>query len=146
MRDNIWRTKKVDLFIYSGRRELNENFFELEPEAWVNLETGDTYQVDEYPFGRTANVVCAIANPNRFLKTINNLKINFDYRLYPDHHYFSKKDLEFDFERPILTTEKDAARMGEKFYKKNVWYLRMGVKLNTNISKLITEKLQKKNV
>ena len=146
LRDNIWRTKKVDLFIYSGRRELNENFFELEPEAWVNLETGDTYQVDEYPFGRTANIVCAIANPNRFLKTINNLKINFDYRLYPDHHYFSKKDLEFDFERPILTTEKDAARMGEKFCEKNVWYLKMGVKLNTNISKLIVEKLQEKNV
>ena len=146
LRDNIWRTKKVDLFIYSGRREGNECFFELEPEAWVNLETGDVYEIDEYPFGRTANVLCAIANPNRFLKTLNNLKINFDYRLYPDHHYFSEKDLEFDFERPILTTEKDAARMGEKFYKKNVWYLRMGVKLNTNISKLITEKLQKKNV
>jgi len=74
------------------------------------------------------------------------LKINFDYRLFPDHHYFSKKDLKFDFERPILTTEKDAARMGEKFTEKNVWYIKMGVKLNTNISKLITEKLEKKHV
>ena len=27
--------------------------------------------------------------------------------------------------------------------EKNVWYLKMGVKLNTNISKLITEKLEK---
>ena len=53
---------------------------------------------------------------------------------------------EFDFERPILTTEKDAARIGENFNEKNVWYLKMGVKLNTNVSKLISEKLQKKNV
>ena len=52
----------------------------------------------------------------------------------------------FDFERPIVTTEKDAARMGEKFNEKNIWYLKMGVKLNTNISKLITEKLQEENV
>ena len=74
------------------------------------------------------------------------MKINFDYRLFPDHHYFTKKDLTFDFERPILTTEKDAARMGEKFNEKNVWYLKMGVKLNTNISKLITEKLEKEHV
>ncbi|RPG42684.1 MAG: lipid A export permease/ATP-binding protein MsbA [Gammaproteobacteria bacterium TMED112] len=146
LRDNIWRTKNVDLFIYSGRRESNDNFFELEPESWVNLETGESYLVDEYPFGSTANVICAIANPNRFLRTLNNLKINFDYKLFPDHHYFKKKDLEFGFERPILTTEKDAARMGEKFNAKNVWYLKMGVKLNTNISKLITEKLQQKNV
>ena len=146
LRDNIWRTKNVDLFIYSGRRESNDNFFELEPESWVNLETGESYLVDEYPFGSTANVICAIANPNRFLRTLNNLKINFDYKLFPDHHYFKKKDLEFGFERPILTTEKDAARMGEKFNVKKVWYLKMGVKLNTNISKLITEKLQQKNV
>lgn len=131
----------VDLFIYSGRKEGNDNFFELEPESWVNLDTGDSYLVEDYPFGKTANVVSGIANPNRFLKTLNSLKVNFDYRLFPDHHYFSKKDIEFDFERPILTTEKDAARMGDKFKGKNIWYLKMGVKLNTNISKLITEKV-----
>ena len=141
LRDNIWRTKKVDLFIYSGRREGNDNFFELEPESWINLDTGDVYAVDEYPFGKTANVISGIANPNRFLKTLNGLKVNFDYKLFPDHHYFSKKDLEFSFERPILTTEKDAARMGNKFKDKNIWYLKMGVKLNTNISRLITEKI-----
>ena len=141
LRDNIWKTKKVDLFIYSGRKDGNDNFFELEPESWVNLDTGDTYAVDEYPFGKTANVISGIANPNRFLKTLNGLKVNFDYKLFPDHHYFSKKDIEFNFERPILTTEKDAARMGEKFKGSNIWYLKMGVKLNTNISKLITEKI-----
>ena len=141
LRDNIWKTKKVDLFIYSGRKDGNDNFFELEPESWVNLDTGDTYEVDEYPFGKTANVISGIANPKRFLKTLNGLKVNFDYKLFPDHHYFSKKDIEFNFERPILTTEKDAARMGEKFKGSNIWYLKMGVKLNTNISKLITEKI-----
>ena len=141
LRDNIWKTKMVDLFIYSGRKDGNDNFFELEPESWVNLDTGDSYLVEDYPFGKTANVVSGIANPNRFLKTLNSLKVNFDYRLFPDHHYFSKKDIEFDFERPILTTEKDAARMGDKFKGKNIWYLKMGVKLNTNISKLITEKV-----
>ena len=141
LRDNIWKTKMVDLFIYSGRKEGNDNFFELEPESWVNLDTGDSYLVEDYPFGKTANVVSGIANPNRFLKTLNSLKVNFDYRLFPDHHYFSKKDIDFGFERPILTTEKDAARMGDKFKGKNIWYLKMGVKLNTNISKLITEKV-----
>ena len=70
LRDNIWKTKKVDLFIYSGRRETNDNFFELEPESWVNLETGDTYQIDiMIHFGRTANVICGIAIPNRLKNT-----------------------------------------------------------------------------
>lgn len=141
LRDNVSKIKNVDLFIYSGRAPGKENFFELEPEAWVNLDTGDKHPIEDYPFGKTANVISGIANPNRFLKTLNNLKINFDYRTFSDHHYFSKKDLSFDFERPLLTTEKDAARMGEKFNGKNVWFLRMKVKLNTNITKLILEKI-----
>jgi len=141
LRDNMSKTKNVDLFIYSGRAKGSDKFFELEPDAWVNLDTGDRHTIEEYPFGKTANVVSGIANPNRFLKTLNGLKINFDYKTFPDHHYFSKKDLAFDFERPLLTTEKDAARMGDKFTGRNVWYLKMKVKLNTNITKLILEKI-----
>ena len=141
LRDNMWRTKDVDLFIFSGRTNSNEKFFELEPEAWVNIETGQSFPIEDYPFGKTANVVSGIANPNRFLSTLNNLKINFDYKVFDDHHYFTKKDLEFDFERPLLTTEKDAARMADKHAISNAWYLRMKVKLNTNITKLITEKI-----
>jgi len=41
----------------------------------------------------------------------------------------------------LLTTEKDAARMANKHAISNAWYLRMKVKLNTNITKLITEKI-----
>lgn len=141
LRDNMWRTKDVDLFIFSGRTNSNEKFFELEPEAWVNIETGQSFPIEDYPFGKTANVVSGIANPNRFLSTLNNLKINFDYKVFDDHHYFTKKDLEFNFERPLLTTEKDAARMADKHAISNAWYLRMKVKLNTNITKLITEKI-----
>ena len=58
-----------------------DSFFELEPESWVNLDTGDSYLVEDYPFGKTANVVSGIANPNRFLKTLNSL--NFIWQFSP---------------------------------------------------------------
>ena len=144
LRDNISKTKNVDLFIYSGRTNTNERFFELEPEAWVNMQTGQEFGIEDFPFGKTANVISGIANPHRFFTTLNHLKINFDYKIFKDHHYFTKKDLVFDFERPLLTTEKDAARMGNKHSSPNAWYLKMRVKLNTNITKLITEKINAK--
>lgn len=144
LRDNISKTKNVDLFIYSGRTNTNEKFFELEPEAWVNMQTGQEFGIEDFPFGKTANVISGIANPHRFFTTLNHLKINFDYKIFKDHHYFTKKDLVFDFERPLLTTEKDAARMGNKHSSPNAWYLKMRVKLNTNITKLITEKINAK--
>ena len=88
-----------------------------------------------------ANVVCGIANPARFFETLNGLKINFEHRAFKDHHYFSKKDLDFDYTRPIVMTEKDAMRVKDKIDSDGIWYLKMKVKMNINLSKLIVEKL-----
>ena len=29
-----------------------EKFFELEPDAWINLDSGDRHNIEEYPFGQ----------------------------------------------------------------------------------------------
>ena len=72
---------------------------------------------------------------------LNGLKINFEHRAFKDHHYFSKKDLDFDYTRPIVMTEKDAMRVKDKIDSDGIWYLKMKVKMNINLSKLIVEKL-----
>lgn len=141
LRDSLSKLKKVDVFLHSGRSIKSSNFFELEPDAWVHLASGKQVPIEEYPFGKVANVVCGIANPGRFLETLNNLRINFEHKLFKDHHYFSKKDLEFDYERSILMTEKDAMRVKDKIDSDKIWYLKMKVTMNINLSKMIVEKL-----
>ena len=141
LRDNLTKLKNVDLFMHSGRAIASSNFFELEPDSWVHLASGKELSIEEYPFGKVANVVCGIANPSRFFETLNGLKINFEHRAFKDHHYFSKKDLDFDYTRPIVMTEKDAMRVKDKIDSDGIWYLKMKVKMNINLSKLIVEKL-----
>ena len=55
-------------------------------------------------------------------------------------------DIKFDFKRAILMTEKDAVRMDKKLIQKNMWFLKMKVKLNVNITKLITDKLNERKL
>jgi tetraacyldisaccharide-1-P 4'-kinase len=43
-------------------------------------------------------------------------------------------------------TEKDAVRMDKKLIQKNMWFLKMKVKLNVNITKLITDKLNERKL
>lgn len=63
--------------------------------------------------------VCGIGNPRPFLKFVKSFKIKTKVNVYPDHHEFTRKDMETlltRFEslpkgkRFILTTEKDAVR------------------------------------
>jgi subfamily B ATP-binding cassette protein MsbA len=141
LRDSLSRRNSVDVFLHSGRTKNSDNFFELEPDCWVNLSNGNSYQIDDFPFGKNVNVVTGIANPIRFLETLNGIKINYDFKLYPDHHFFSNNDLEFDFPRPLVMTEKDAARVASSQITDSMWYLKMKVKLNINLSKMIREKI-----
>ena len=141
LRDNISRKDQVDIFLHSGRAKNSKYFFELEPDSWVNLATGKSYQIDEFPFGKNVNVVSGIANPVRFLETLNAIKINYDFKLFSDHHFFTNKDLEFEYQRPLIMTEKDAVRISSGEVNESIWYLKMRVKLNINLTKIIKEKI-----
>ena len=78
--------------------------------------------------------------------SVSNLGISCEHKFFPDHHYFSENDIKFDFKRAILMTEKDAVRMDKKLIQKNMWFLKMKVKLNVNITKLITDKLNERKL
>ena len=146
LRDKRERINKTDLFLYSGRNKDNVDFFELEPASWVNIKTGDEFEIEDYPFGTSANLISGIAKPERFLNSVSNLGISCEHKFFPDHHYFSENDIKFDFKRAILMTEKDAVRMEKKLIEKNMWFLKMRVKLNVNITKLITDKLNERKL
>ena len=71
-------------------------------------------------------LVTGIANPNPLIEHLEALKLNFKHLEYPDHHKFSKQELEeiknlFDEiesnKKIILTTEKDYVRIFDEFEK-----------------------------
>lgn len=60
-------------------------------------------------------LVTAIANPEPLLHHLRQKGIQFQHRNFPDHHYFTEKEMmEFNKVPFVLTTEKDFTRMGGK--------------------------------
>lgn len=65
--------------------------------------------------GKKPLLVTGIASPEQMVYDLNKIIPQFDVMSFPDHHNFTKKDIEAIRKRAagrtILTTEKDATRL-----------------------------------
>lgn len=68
-------------------------------------------------------LVTGIANPSSLVSYYSSLGLDFIHVKYPDHHNFTKKDMEalrkYDL---IVTTEKDYVRLVSDFSDQVLWY------------------------
>jgi tetraacyldisaccharide 4'-kinase len=72
--------------------------------------------------------VAGIANPERFFNTLRSLGYRVDPVVFPDHHDYRERDLQHLTGKPIVTTEKDAAKMPARTQDK-VWVLRVEISI-----------------
>ena len=64
-------------------------------------------------------LLTGIADATPLVGYLNNLGLKFDHLSFPDHHEFSKKELELIASKTlVLTTEKDASRLKSLAHKK----------------------------
>ncbi|PLA73599.1 tetraacyldisaccharide 4'-kinase [Hydrogenovibrio sp. SC-1] len=71
------------------------------------------------------NAIAGIGSPKRFLKTLNDLGVESDFKAFDDHYQFSPADFAgFDHTKPLLMTEKDAVKC-RAFAQANWWYLEL---------------------
>lgn len=101
--------------------------------------------------------VSGIANPKPFIRYLRSHHAHVKVRQYPDHHNFSRRDMEnlqkrfneLDGERKLLiTTEKDAVRLINNPYfpqelKDSAYYLPVKVKFDPHNVDTFDDKLQK---
>lgn len=67
-------------------------------------------------------LVTGIADPKQLLGFLHAQGIDFEHLAYPDHHFFTKKEIAlFNTKEIVLTTEKDYVRLEGKI--KNLCYL-----------------------
>ena len=99
--------------------------------------------------GDDFSLVTGIANPRPLLEFLKSSNIELKHFKFPDHHNFSKNELEsLRNEDKILTTEKDYMRLRNKLQR--LYYLPIEVEFLNNAKDLfnqeIEEFLQKKEV
>ena len=80
----------------------------------------------EKPF----TLVTGIANPKPLIDFLNEKKLQFKHKKYPDHHRFSSSEIEaLKKVEIILTTEKDFVRLQPKLQKYALYYLPIKIEI-----------------
>ncbi|SDR66749.1 lipid-A-disaccharide kinase [Gillisia sp. Hel1_33_143] len=85
--------------------------------------------------GTKITLVTGIANPKSLLHYLDEIDIKYDHLNYPDHHNFSKAELEQIAQATIIiTTEKDYMRLKDKIVHPDLYYLPIKMKFISNTS------------
>jgi tetraacyldisaccharide 4'-kinase len=78
--------------------------------------------------------ITAIARPERFFDDLERAGIDADHRVFPDHHVFSRSDLEAHGYDAILVTEKDAVKL-RGMIESRIWVVLLQVEVSDPVIK-----------
>jgi tetraacyldisaccharide 4'-kinase len=108
LREPVTRLRKVNMIVHHGDTD-DIYRFSLEFEEAVNLSTGKTRNLDLFA-GVTVHALAGIGHPDRFFNQLRTRGIELIEHALPDHHAYTRADIEFADHFPILMTEKDAVK------------------------------------
>ena len=90
---------------------------------------------------KEVTLVTGIANPKPLITFLKSANITFDHHQYRDHHFFSRKEIDFFNSKPlILTTEKDYMRLKDSV--DNLYYISVQHKFLGEGDVVITKSLE----
>ena len=114
----------MDALVYNGKGAVPEGAFQfsLQPQALVNLRSGERYPLNHFPAGQALHAVAGIGNPQRFFTTLEALHWRPVTHAFADHAAYSAELLQFSPALPLVMTEKDAVKC-RAFAADDWWYL-----------------------
>lgn len=129
LREPPSRIHEVDFAVANGASELQDHEIDMQCQGlyWQNLLTGEQQHI-AYFRGQTCHAVAAIGNPKRFFTQLEQAGVRITAHAFPDHHAYRSADLEFNDDKPLLMTEKDAVKC-RAFAKANYWFLPISAQL-----------------
>jgi tetraacyldisaccharide 4'-kinase len=121
LREPIERLSTVDFVVVNGEKSAgHEVSMQLCGDVAVNMETGEQKPLQS--FQGECHAVAGIGNPGRFFKSLQLKGLSFKTHNFPDHYPFALKDIEFDDNKPVLMTEKDAVKCSQ-FANAKHWFV-----------------------
>lgn len=95
--------------------------------------------------GRQVHAVAGIGHPQRFFAQLRAGGIDIIEHAFGDHHAFSKDDIHFDDDLPVLMTEKDAVKC-QDFSDQRHWAVVVEARLNPALQQQLSQLLQRLGV
>ncbi len=122
LREPVSRLNTVDMKVTNGKALENEHEMTLLMSDAVNLvDHSNRKALDEFR-DKSIHAIAGIGNPDRFFFQLRRKELNILPHPFPDHHNFTKTDLDFNDNLPVLMTEKDAVKCSA-FASENHWYV-----------------------
>lgn len=110
LREPISRLKFVDFVVANGEAAAGEYAMEFVIDAMVSMSDHSKKLNLMELSNKKIIALAGIGNPERFFNTLRSFEINFDTKIFPDHHAFIKSDFDAIKADIILMTEKDAVK------------------------------------
>jgi tetraacyldisaccharide 4'-kinase len=142
LREPLKRLAEIDFLVTKGAA-LKHEFsmqYDLKPLCQVSddtlLQPLATYR------GQTVHAIAGIGHPARFFTRLRDHGLKLHCHEFPDHHYYTKADIQFNDRLPIIMTEKDAIKC-QPFAGPQHWYLPIEARLPSDFGKHLLDKLKK---
>ena len=140
LREPLSRLEDVDFIVYNGDTQNQPFIMTLSSVHAVNLADSTITKTLADFNGQEVHGIAGIGNPKRFFNQLSQASINVTPHEFADHHAFVKQDLEFNDNKSILMTEKDAVKC-QYFAKNDMWFIPVNTQVSGNLDQLIIQKL-----
>ncbi len=140
LRESLSRLQNVDFIVYNGTT--NNDLFNmiLSANYAFNLLNPSIIKYLTEFSGSDVHGIAGIGNPKRFFYLLTKFGINVIPHEFDDHYLFQSNDVNFDDDKAILMTEKDAAKC-QYFACHNMWYIPITASVSGGLKQLIIQKL-----
>ncbi len=120
LREPVSRLANVDFIVCNGSAKRGEHTMKLVPGHARSLcDPLQTQPLSRF-HGQRVHAVAGIGNPGRFFEMLRGLGMQVIEHAYPDHYFFSRGELQFDDDCPLLMTEKDGVKW-QAYADSNQW-------------------------
>ena len=143
LREPVERLKSVDFIICNGLANSGEYTLKVEGEEAVKL-LDETERLNLESFkSAPCHAIAGLGNPSRFFSHLKKYKLTVEPHIFPDHFKYTEKDINFNDDKQVLMTEKDAVKCTYMAKDKH-WYVpikaQMTEKFGLTLLSLIKEK------
>lgn len=149
LREPVARATEVDFTLEHRAADTKDQFSTdlkrfsmcLLPGVAYNLLNTVRYLDPNQPSMQHVHAVAGIGNPARFFMLLRQLGFTLQEHAFPDHHSFSRQDLEFGDDLPIIMTSKDAVKC-QIFALPNVWCLPVEAEIDEDFWAQLRQRLR----
>ncbi|MCL4140833.1 UNVERIFIED_CONTAM: hypothetical protein GTU68_066866 [Idotea baltica] len=130
LREPIIRLRHVDFIIFKT----------LNPGQAINVANNRVTQSINAFKNQAVHAIAGIGHPDRFFDYLRDSGLTITPHYFVDHHQFTAHDCQFNDQKAVLMTEKDAIKC-QSFATDNMWYIPVEASINNGLEQHILTKL-----